>query len=86
MSLLVKQAKEQIVAAVRAAAEKAMEKGLFDRAELPEFSVDTPSNRDHGDYAVNAAMVWARALHKAPRMIAETLMAEAELNGTYIDR
>ncbi len=86
MSLLVKTAKEQIVATVREAARKAMETGAFEQTELPEFSVDTPANRDHGDYAVNAAMVWARALHKAPRMIAETLMQNADLSGMYLDR
>ncbi len=86
MSLLVKTAKEQIVRSIRTAAAAAMDVGTFDRAELPEFSVDVPANRDHGDYAVNAAMVWARALHKAPRMIAETLMAKADFSDTYIDR
>ena len=86
MSILVNKAKEQIITVVNSAAEKAMNDGALDRAELSAFSVETPANREHGDYAVNAAMVWARAFHKAPRQIAEILMGAADFNGTYIDR
>lgn len=86
MSILVNKAKEQIITAVNSAAESAMNSGALDRAELAAFSVETPANRDHGDYAVNAAMVWARSFHKAPRQIAEILMNAADFEGTYIDR
>lgn len=86
MSLLVAKAKEQIKNALGAAAQSAINKGEFVEAELPAFAIEVPSNRDHGDYAVNAAMVWARAFRKAPRAIAETLVNNIDLDGTYIDR
>lgn len=86
MSVIVNKAKEQIIEAVKKAAESAMTSGAFERAELCDFAIEIPSNRDHGDYAVNAAMVWARAFHKAPRMIAQALMDSADFSGTYIDR
>ena len=54
MSLLVSKAKEQIINIVNSAAEKAMADGLLDKNELSAFSVEVPSNREHGDYAVNA--------------------------------
>lgn len=84
MSIIVNKAKEQIKESIYKAAQQTFEKGIFEKAELPDFTIEVPANRDHGDYAVNAAMVWARALKKAPRMIAETLMANADFDGTYI--
>ena len=86
MSLLVAKAKEQIKNALEAAAQAAVAKGEFTEAELPTFAIEVPANRDHGDYAVNAAMVWTRAFRKAPRAIAETLVNNIDLDGTYIDR
>lgn len=86
MSVLVKQAKEQIISAVKLAAEKAISAGALLEGELTPFSVETPANRDHGDYAVNAAMAWSRVFRKAPRAIAEALTEQLELEGTFIDR
>lgn len=81
MSLLVKTAKNQIENIVMTAAKEA-----FDREDLPCFTIETPANRDHGDFAVNAAMLWARELHSAPRAIAEKLMGSADFTGTYIEK
>lgn len=86
MSVLVKQAKEQIMSAVKAAAERAMAVGTLPEGELTPFSVETPANREHGDYAVNAAMAWARVFRKAPRAVAEALTGQLDLEGTFIDR
>lgn len=86
MSVIVKKAKEQIESVIKAAALKAMESGALCEAELPAFTTETPANREHGDYAVNAAMVWARAFKSAPRKIAEIITENADFEGTYIDR
>ncbi len=84
MSLLVAKAKEQIKTGIINAANKAMAEGVLENAELSDFTVEVPANREHGDYAVNAAMVWARLFHKAPRQIAEILTDKLETEGTYI--
>ncbi len=84
MSILVSKAKEQIKNAVTGAVEKAVEGGLLEKADLAGFSVEVPANREHGDYAVNAAMVWARAFRKAPRQIAEIITQNCDFTGTYI--
>ena len=78
MSLLVAKAKEEVKVCVLNAAKSAVEMGILENAELAEFTVSVPQNREHGDWAVNAAMVWARAFHKAPRQIAE-ILAEEEI-------
>ena len=73
MSLLVQKAKNQIEEIFLNAAKKAMDNGELCVSELTPFSVEVPANRDHGDYAVNAAMVWSKAFRNAPRKIAEIL-------------
>ena len=84
MSVIVNTAKEQIKDLILKAAATAMEKGELDKAELPDFTIEVPANREHGDYAVNAAMVWARAFRKAPRQIAEILTANFDFDNSYI--
>ncbi|MBR5923300.1 MAG: arginine--tRNA ligase [Clostridia bacterium] len=81
MSLLVKKAKTQIKEIISHAAKKA-----FEREDLPDFTLETPVNREHGDYAANAALTWARELHAAPRAIAEKLLENADFSGTYIEK
>ena len=74
------------MSAVKAAAERAIAAGALPEGELTPFTVETPANREHGDYAVNAAMAWARVFRKAPRAVAEALTGQLDLEGTFIDR
>ncbi len=86
MSIVVANAKEQIKNIIFGAANKAINDGVLENAELREFTIEVPKDRANGDYAVNAAMVWSRLFKKAPRQIAEILMANAEFDGTYIEK
>ncbi len=84
MSEIVACAKEQIEKIIYTAAKSAMDEGVFPEAELGAFKIEIPQNRDHGDYAVNAAMVWSKALRNNPRKIAETLKERFDFSGSYI--
>jgi len=84
MSLVVKKAKEQIKEKIILAANAAVAKGQLDENQLTDFVIEVPSNREHGDYAVNAAMVWARTFRKAPRQIAEILTENIDFSDSYI--
>ncbi len=86
MSLLVNKAKNQIVEIIKSAAAKAIEENSLPEAELSDFIIEAPANREHGDYAVNAAMAWARVFRKAPRQIAEILVENANLEGSYVSK
>ena len=86
MSQIVNTAKEQIKQCIINAANAAIKSGKLPEAELTDFIIEVPSNREHGDYAVNAAMSWARNFRSAPRKIAETLMENADFENTYIER
>ena len=73
--------------AITNAFEKAQENGLLSKeAQIPDFTIETPSDRSHGDLATNAAMVSARAFRLAPRKIAEILTSNISLDGTNLER
>ncbi len=86
MSLLVKQAVNEIRTAILEAAGKAVADGEFPEVALSDFIVEVPANRDNGDYSSNAAMAWARGLRSAPRKIAEAIISRLELCDTFIER
>ncbi len=84
MSLLKEKANKQIYQCILDAAGKAVANGQFASEPLPAFKVEEPADHSHGDYAANAAMVWARALKSAPVKIAATIKENLDFTGTYI--
>ena len=78
-AFLLAQARELITQAANAA----MADGSLPQAELPAFITEIPADRKNGDVASNMAMAGARAWHKAPKMIAEAILAHLpSLQGT----
>ncbi|MBR4869112.1 MAG: arginine--tRNA ligase [Clostridia bacterium] len=61
---------------------KAVADGKLPAEPIPEFKIEVPADRTHGDYAANVAMVSARAFRMAPRAIAEIIVANLDLNDT----
>ena len=57
------------------AAKAAMADGTLSEAELPAFIVEIPADTKNGDIASNLAMAGARTWRKAPKMIADALLA-----------
>ena len=86
MSLIVSKTKEEIKNIIKNAAINAMKDGSLPQAELCDFAIEVPANRSHGDYAVNAAMVWSKLFRKAPRMIAEDILSHADFSDSYIEK
>lgn len=84
MSKVVAIAKKQIENIIYCAAQSAITDGVLSEAELNPFKIEIPQNREHGDYAVNAAMVWSKAFRNAPRKIAELLTERFDLSDSYI--
>ena len=74
MSVLVKQAVTEIRRAIMDAAGRAVADGVFPGTPLADFVIEVPANKANGDYSSNAAMAWARDLHKSPRDIAGILI------------
>ncbi|MBQ1464886.1 MAG: arginine--tRNA ligase, partial [Ruminococcus sp.] len=85
MSDLIKTASEQLHDLIAQALQKlAAESGA--EGTLPDFAVEIPADKSHGDFATNAAMVSARLFRKAPKMIADSLCAALDLTDTAFDR
>lgn len=61
--------KNEIYDAVKDAVVKA-----YGECEIPSFAVEEPRDKSHGDFAVNAAMLLAKALKKNPREIAAEII------------
>ena len=80
---MIEAAKSQIDSLVRAAQASAVAKGVLpDGAEL-KGTIEIPKDTKNGDYACSYAMSAAKAMHMAPRKIADALAAELDLNGTW---
>jgi len=57
-----------------------------DADPLPDFAIEVPRQKEHGDYSCNAAMLLAKRLKKKPRDIAEDLKARIGDGGGIIAR
>jgi arginyl-tRNA synthetase len=64
------------------AAATSREQGLVNYQSLPDFVIEVPREKGHGDFACNIAMLMAREARMAPRKIAEH-MVEAINAGNY---
>lgn len=52
------------------------DKGVLHSGIVPDVHMEVPGNPEHGDFATNLALTMAKAEKKAPRQIAEALVAE----------
>ena len=74
MADLIEQAKNSIDGLIKAAVPALAE---------ASGSVSIPKNTQNGDFAANHAMAGAKALHAAPRKIAEDILAGIDLSGSW---
>jgi arginyl-tRNA synthetase len=65
--------RERITELVRAALARGAADGKWPAGDV-DFSVDSPRDPKHGDFAVNAAMVLARRAGRPPRELAEAII------------
>ncbi|MFT4415346.1 arginine--tRNA ligase [Fredinandcohnia humi] len=80
---VVDQVKERLKTEVKEAVIKA---GLASEEQIPEVILELPKEKAHGDYATNMAMQLARVAKKAPRMIAEEIVANFDKTKASIEK
>ncbi len=68
--------KETLRSMILAAVDAAFQKGLLATAALPEFDIEEPRSREHGDFATNVALVSASVQKMAPRKIAQAVVGQ----------
>jgi len=52
-------------------------------APIPNFSIEMPADRSHGDWASNIAMVSAKTFHLPSQKIAESIASHIVLDNSY---
>ena len=71
--------KEQLRQTIESALKQCYVDGTLSSGEIPaEIQLEIPKNSDHGDFSTNLAMMLAKPERKAPRKIAEALVAALE--------
>ena len=75
--------KEQLSAAIRQAAQKAIADGVFPAGELADILLEVPPDKKFGGFATNFAMQSARVFRMNPKKIAEELVSRIE--GDWLD-
>ncbi|MBC5635600.1 arginine--tRNA ligase [Ornithinibacillus sp. BX22] len=71
--------KEQIRAAV-------LKAELAQETEIPDVVLEKPKDKSHGDFATNIAMQLARVAKKAPRQIAEAIVANLDASKASVEK
>lgn len=84
---LVQEVKDHIQQIICAALQSCKQNGAFDFASIPEFVIEVPREKEHGDFACNVAMLMAKQAKTAPRKIAECIInAIDEKQDLYIEK
>ncbi|MFZ5592460.1 MAG: arginine--tRNA ligase, partial [Bacillota bacterium] len=78
MNYLVERVRGGIAAALGKAVQQAVAAGDLPPLEMPAFVVEVPREKEHGDFATNAAMLLARPARRAPRQIAEIILSHLQ--------
>jgi len=71
---------------LKAALNRAVEKGELQVEKVPEFVVEVPREAEHGDFATNLAMLLPGQARMAPRKIAGIIINNLSLAGTEVER
>ncbi|WP_449538102.1 arginine--tRNA ligase [Ferdinandcohnia sp. Marseille-Q9671] len=80
---VVDQVKERLKTEIK---ESVLKAGLASEEQIPEVILELPKEKAHGDYATNMAMQLARVAKKAPRMIAEDIVANFDKSKASIEK
>lgn len=86
MTNIIENIREQVRSVVRKALAAATDKGLMPGVSIDEIIVETPKEKEHGDFSTNIAMLLAKKAKKAPVQIASILIDNMDFADTYIQR
>ncbi|MDE6789828.1 MAG: arginine--tRNA ligase [Ruminococcus sp.] len=86
MSDLIKSASLQLRELIIDALGKLVAECIAPAEILPDFTVEIPADKSHGDFAANTAMVCAKSFKMPPRKIAELICDRIDLTGSVFER
>ncbi len=73
--------REELIKITDDALNAAMESGALDKVDEYEICLEEPRDKANGDYSTNIAMMLTKKLRKAPRMIADAIVANIKTGG-----
>lgn len=76
---------EQLKKIIGEALNQTIESGALAIEIKPDLFLEMPREKDHGDYSTNIAMQLPKQTKKAPRFIAETLVANMKIADSYVE-
>ena len=76
--------KELLKQGIAEALDKAIAAGTLPAGDYPAISLEVPPQKQFGDFATNIAMQSARIARRAPKMIAEAIVAQMDY--PWLDR
>lgn len=80
---IVEQTKNKIIDQIKQAVVAA---GIAEAEKIPDFVLELPKDKQHGDYATNVAMQLTRIARRNPRQIAEEIVAQFDKQAASISR
>ena len=86
MSLLVKETQKELREKILDALGRAVANGELPAEPLPAFNIEKPANSANGDFSSDIALAGAKAFKKAPRMIAQSIADNIDLEGTLFEK
>ncbi len=78
--------KETIKQLIEDALDNCAQSGLFSKHHSPNFAIETPKIKEHGDYATNVAMLLAPQEKKPPREIAKHIIKHIPQNSGIVEK
>lgn len=66
--------KDKLTQLIMNSLERCFAEGALSSGQAPAVIIEKPAHEEHGDYAVNTAMLMAKAERKAPRAVAEAIV------------
>ena len=86
MSDLINKASLELRGLITDALGKLAADGTVPSVPLPDFNIEIPADKSHGDFASNIAMVCAKPFRNNPRKIAEMIIEKLDLTGTGFEK
>ena len=86
MANMIQLAREQVAQLTQAAYEKAAAQGLLPEGQTIKGTVEVPKDSKNGAFASSFAMAGAKALRQNPRAVAQTILDNLDLEGSFFQR
>ncbi len=79
------QTKKSIRDMIDKALQAALQQGELSFEAIPDYALEEPREKEHGDFAANVAMMMAKQAKKPPRVIADCIVSHLDTEGSYVE-